>query len=301
MHVLLWRRCPKGGGGKTPNMKHIKNLTLLTSLLLGFTMANAQKVSNIQPKLVGNTMQISFDISEAAFNQKFNVQLFISTDGGKTWQGPVSLINDKKNEFAGGTNTITWDIFKDINSLDNEINFDIRAKVIEETVERHFFIEYSSGLLLSSTNYITPLGFRLGSLGKTGWYLAGYFNTFKNATYNYNGESFEESIFYEFTDKTIYPRMAITGGLTFQVGWKSYLFAGAGYATKKYYTQINELNADSSLKNPEQWVNMTTYEESGVEIEAGAIFNFNKINFSLGLSTFNFKQIGANAGIGIAF
>jgi hypothetical protein len=98
-------------------MKHIKNLTLLTLLVLAITMANAQKVSNIQPKLVGNTMQISFDITEAAFNQKFSVQLFISTDGGLTWQGPMTLINNDKNEFTSGTQTITWDVFKDLNKL----------------------------------------------------------------------------------------------------------------------------------------------------------------------------------------
>jgi hypothetical protein len=138
-------------------------------------------------------------------------------------------------------------------------------------------------------------------LSKVGFYAAGYFNTFASAAYNYNGENMQEPIFYEFTGKNLYPYMTVTAGLTFQLGWKSYLYAGAGYAIKKYYTQINEMNVDGTVKTPEQWVNMTAYDESGVAAEVGTIFNFNKVNLSLGISTFSFKQIGANAGIGITF
>jgi hypothetical protein len=138
-------------------------------------------------------------------------------------------------------------------------------------------------------------------VGKTGWYAAGYFNTFKSAAYNYDGETMDKDIFYEFTDKTLYPRMAVTAGLTFQLGWQSYMYAGVGYATKKYYNQIVELDPSNLSSKGEEWVNMTTQEESGIEIETGTILNFGKISMSLGLSVFNFKHIGANIGIGVSF
>jgi len=282
-------------------MAYIQKLTVFILLALGFTTIQAQKVINIQSKLVGNNMEISYEITGADFNQKFNVSLYVSTDGGKTYQGPMTLIADGKKELVGGPNTLVWDIFNDITALDKELFFDVRAVVIESKIERHFFVQYSAGALVSSIDYITPIGFRLGMVGKTGWYLAGYLNTFESATYNYDGETMQEPILYEFTGKTLYPRMVVTAGLTFQLGWQSYLYAGAGYATKNYYTQINELNIDGTTKQSEQWVNMTEQEETGFEIEAGTILNFGKFSMSLGLSTFNFKQIGANAGIGIAF
>lgn len=246
-------------------------------------------------------MEISYEISGAEFNQKFTVDLFVSTDGGITYKGPMTILSSGNTEIIEGVNKLVWDIFKDINSLEQELFFDIRATVIEEEIEKLYFIQYSAGALVSSMNYVTPFGFRIGRVGKIGWYAAGYFNTFATTDYNYDGESMEGNIFYEFTDETLYPRMAILAGITYQVGRNAYLFAGAGFATKKYYMQINEFNANGSIKNAEQWVNVTTHDEAGVEIEAGSIFNFNKLSVSLGLSTFNFKHLGINAGVGVAF
>lgn len=282
-------------------MKHLKKLTLLLIFSLGITVVKAQKISDINPVLKGNVIEITFNIADASFNQKFTIELFVSTDNGLTWQGPMSLIDQPKKELNEGYNKIVWDVFKDISSLDQELQFDIRAKVSLEKVKKHFFVQYSAAALVSSMNYITPLGLRMGTIGKTGWYVAAYFNSFETAAYSFNGESIQEEIFYEFTDKKLYPQMTFCAGLTFQLNWKSYLYAGIGYGTKKYFTQINELNVDNTIKNAEQWVNMTAYDETGVVVESGAILNLNKLNLSLGLSTFNFKHLGVNAGIGLTF
>lgn len=281
-------------------MKKLK-LILLLLLTIGFTTIKAQQVINIQPKLVGNNMEIIYNINGANFNQKFNIKLFVSFDGGKTFKGPMTLSEKETKELEGGIHKISWDIFKDVNSLEGDIIFDIRAKVIEEKIRRQLFIQYSAGTLVSSINYITPFGFRVGMVGKTGWYLAGHFNTFEAAAYNYDGETMDEDIFYEFTEQTLYPRMVITAGLTFQLGKQSYLYTGAGYATKKYYKQIIELDPNNTSLQNEKWVNMTTNEEASFEIEVGTIINFNKMSISLGISTFNFNHIGVNSGIGVVF
>ncbi len=288
------------GNASQQTKNKMKKLTLFLLLTIGFITTQAQQVTNIQPKLVGNNMEIAYEITSANFNQKFDISLFVSFDGGKTFKGPMTLSENDKKEIEGGNHKISWNVFKDVNSLKGDIVFDIRAKVIEEKIKKHYFVQYSAGALVSSINYITPLGFRVGMVGKTGWYVAGYFNTFATTDYNYDGETMDKDIFYEFTDQTLYPRMAVTAGVTFQLGWQSYLYAGAGYATKKYYTQINELNLNGSIDS-EHWANNTEQEESGVEVEVGTILNFNKLSISIGLSTFNFKHIGANAGIGIAF
>ena len=66
-------------------MNQIKSLILILLLAFAFTGLHAQKVTNIQPKLVGNNMEITYEITGAEFNQKFMVELFVSTDGGKTF------------------------------------------------------------------------------------------------------------------------------------------------------------------------------------------------------------------------
>lgn len=285
----------------TKIMNLIKRAYIILLLTLAFSTLKAQTISNIQPKLVGNKMHISYKISGAKFDQKFDVSLYVSIDDGKSWQGPMTLIEGKEKVVSSGKNQMVWNIFKDLNSLDKELMFDIRAKVIKEKVEKHFFLQYSASALLSSTDYIMPLGFRLGKLGKTGWYIAGYANSFTKASYSYSDGALKELIFYNFKGKNKYPRMAITGGLIFQVGWQEYLYMGAGYGTKRYFTQIDELNPDGSLKTEGQWANISEFDELGVEIEVGAIFNFDRLNLSFGISVFDFKQVGANVGIGINF
>jgi hypothetical protein len=282
-------------------MIYLKKLAFFTIALILFKCADAQKVTNIQPKLVGNNMEITYEIADADFNQRFKIELFVSTDGGKTYKGPMTLISDSKKEILAGVNTIVWDIFKDLTSLDMELFFDIQAEVIEQKIERSFFVQYSAGALVSSIDYITPIGFRLGMLGKTGWYVAGYFNSFANADYSFDGKSMESPVFYEFTKNDLYPRMVVTAGFTFQLNWQSYLYAGAGYGTKKYYSEIIELGGNDLTPQGNTWVNMSEFEESGIEIEAGTIFKFGKFSFSAGVSGFNFKQLGANASIGVAF
>lgn len=282
-------------------MNNLQKLLIILPFVLLLSSSKAQKIINVNPKLVGNNIEITYEIKGAKFNQVFNPSLYVSYDGGNSYSGPMSLILDKKKEIFGGVNTLIWDVFKDTNRLDTKMIFDVKAEVIEKKIEKQFFVQYSFGALVSSINYITPIGFRIGMVGGTGWYIAGYFNTIQQATYTYHEESMSEPIFYEFTNKTLYPRMVVTAGFTHQLNQKIHLFAGAGYATKKFYKQINEYTVDGTLINQNLWVNMTEQDESGVEIETGTILNFNKLSLSLGLTTFNLKQIGINAGIGLIF
>lgn len=282
-------------------MNFHKKLILLVFMILTTISIKAQNVTDITSILVGNNIHVFYKIENASYNQKFRVSLHVSSDGGKTFKGPMTLLNNKDELLLSGKHLMIWDVFKDINSLDKEFIFDIRATVINEKIKKHFFIQYSAGALVSSMDYITPIGFRLGIVGKTGFYLAGYINTFENPAYYYNGDMMTDEVFYEFTEKKLYPRMVITGGLTFQMNKRSHWFIGAGYATKKYYVQINELDVDGNIIQSNQWVNITEEEEEGIELETGFLINFSPINISLGVSTFNFKHVGANIGIGVVF
>ncbi len=86
-------------------MKYIK-FTLFLFLLWGFITLQAQNITNITPMLDDNTMQIKYTITDAAFNQKFTAALYVSIDGGNTWQGPMTLIQEDKKEVTEGENTI---------------------------------------------------------------------------------------------------------------------------------------------------------------------------------------------------
>jgi len=262
----------------------------------------AQKVTQIQPKQIGNAIEINYKISGAKFNEKSAVTLFVSFDGGKTFKGPMNAVSgDVLIESGGGQKVIVWDAFKDVDALDGDMVFDLRAKLEKVPVKKEIFVQYTGGVMVSSLDYVSPFGIMVGQLGELGWFGAVRLNSIARADYTYNGEDMNEDILYQFTDKTKYPRLSALGGVTYQIGWKTFMYAGLGYGFKSYYQEIEELSKTDASSLGKKWVSIEAYQENGMEIEVGSILKFNNWNVSMGLGVFNFEHISINAGVGMSF
>jgi hypothetical protein len=281
-------------------IQHPKTLLLLI-LFMGFSFClRAQQVKNIEPEREGNKIIVKYTISGAKFNQKFDVSLYVSRDGGQTFKGPLEAVSGDVGEgIREGEHRIVWDVFKDVHSLEGDVVFDVKARVIEEKVPKEFMVSYMGSL-------DAPLGVTVGQLGKTGWYAS--FKTGTNTTkpeYTYGGETwnpgFSEAQYYQFNSTEDIRRLSITGGFTWQLGRNFFMYTGAGYGIKELHWQLDIYEYGGSSKTGEKYVKHPDYSYSGVEAEAGFILRMGSFLLEAGATTVNFNYTNVTLGAGLAF
>jgi hypothetical protein len=282
----------------------IKRLLLIIIIIFSAIIVNAQQVTNVKSFQTGNAITIEYTLTGAKFNQKFNVSLYLSLDGGKTFQGPLSAVSgDVGDDVKAGTHKIFWDPYKDVNSLEGDVIFTVKAEVIQERVRRNFFVHYSGNYSLRNAGYTSPLGLSIGQIGKMGWYLSARMNSsaFKKAQYEYDGVKivdYNEILYYEYDNLYQYPSFEAIGGITAQLNWNLFLYFGAGYGYQKYFAHINEFDYISNDLVRESYVNYQGHSSSGVVAEAGLIIKAKSLSFSAGYSTLAFTYSGIVFSIG---
>jgi hypothetical protein len=109
-------------------MKIILFLIIITTPLFG------QKVSNVNYSQEQNNILITYSLDTKA---PCTVSLFVSKNGGITWQGPLKKVNgDIGAKIVTGNKSITWNVLEEFDELRGEkIMFQIRTIVDDiETV-----------------------------------------------------------------------------------------------------------------------------------------------------------------------
>ena len=285
----------------------MKKFFLLLAAIAASSILFAQEVTNVNSSLSGDKITIEYTVTGAKFNQKFNVQLFVSVDGGINFTGPLKAVSGDIGEgVKSGKHYIYWDPYKDLNSLEGDIVFSVKAEVIEHKIEKNLFIHYSGNYSLRNSAYTAPLGLSFGQIGKIGWYISARLNTtaFKDAQYDFNGTDvlgYDNVLYYEYDDDYKYPSFEALGGITIQTGWNFFLYAGAGYGYQKYYWHMNEYDYTTNTIATDSYLNYTDFSASGLAAEAGFIVRAKMVSFNLGMSTLNFKYSNIVFGVGVNF
>ena len=106
-------------------MKKIK-LLLLLLVVLQTSFVAAQKVSNINYSQEQSTIIVSYDLETKT---PCKVNLFVSTNGGTTWQGPLTKVTgDVGAKIVSGSHNITWNVLEEFEELrGDKIQFQVRA------------------------------------------------------------------------------------------------------------------------------------------------------------------------------
>jgi hypothetical protein len=285
-----------------------KLFTTLCTLVLCAVYIRAQQVSKVEFKQgPENTIIVSYKITGAKFNQSFDVSLYVSKDGGGTFHGPLKEVSGGVGKgISGGQHNITWDVFKEVATLDGDITFDVRVQVIEKEIPIRFFAGLAGSVSVPETDYAS-FGITAGQTGKTGWYIAARFNPafFKGpADYACNDEritDYNGDGYYVFDDKTLKPQLSITSGLNFLVAKDFYLFAGAGYGTRKYLWHINNYSYPDEKLVSDSYASHEDYEVSGIQLDGGAMLRIGKILVHGCVTNLNLQYMSVAAGIGIEF
>ena len=106
-------------------MKKIKLLILLL-VVLQTSFVIAQKVSNINYRQEQSSIIVSYDLETKT---PCKVNLYVSTNGGTTWQGPLTKVTgDVGAKIASGSYNITWKVLEEFEELrGDKIQFQVRA------------------------------------------------------------------------------------------------------------------------------------------------------------------------------
>jgi hypothetical protein len=286
-------------GLKYENYNHMKKFyTLLFSLLFSVALFG-QRVTGINAFPSGNNIIVKYKIEGARFYQEFKAELYVSIDGGNTFKGPLQKVTGNVGEnVTKGENEMMWDVLNEMPYTDAEFIFDVRIETNEEKVKKHFFVQYVG-------NAITPIGARIGILGKTNFFIeARMSGNFGNANYEYTGDvidNYDAGGYYEFKNSDGYDAMSIVGGLNFQMGRGSFYYLGAGYGSQKYIVEIDQYSYANNAKISSDWAASSTATHEGAEVTTGFIFKPGIFVISVGATSLNFEVFNFTAGLGFAF
>ena len=86
----------------------------------------AQKVSNIAYRQAQSNIIVSYNLETKT---PCKVNLYMSTNGGATWQGPLTKVSgDVGAKIASGSHSITWNVLEEFEELrGDKIQFQVRA------------------------------------------------------------------------------------------------------------------------------------------------------------------------------
>lgn len=265
-----------------------------------FLPVSSQTISKIRTVQSGNNIIIHYSLSGVKFNQVLNVSVYLSKDGGRTFQGPLSAVSgDVGKNVTPGNKEITWDVFREVTDLEGDIVFDVRADVIEEEIKRSLFVSYSG-------NLIAPAGLSFGQVGKTSWYISAKASPSRRTettldcdnekVINYDGEGY-----YTFDDIEIVSCYLLSAGLIFQSGRNFFIYTGAGYGSKSLIWHIKEFTYPNDQPAGDSYVKHIDYSYSGFEAEAGMILRFGKVLVFCGATNLNFTRTDFAFGLGFSF
>jgi len=279
----------------------MKNTTLTLTFLILTTLAFSQSVTNIVPTVVNDKIQIGYTINGIKYYQEVtSVNIYVSIDGAD-FVGPLKEVEGNISEgINNGKNIITWDVLKEIPFTDEDLVFDIRLKVDDKDRSRSMFV-------MLAGNDVTPFGLRVGMLGKTSWYLEvrGSLLAMQNPNYTYGSEGgitdYDKNGYYEFNGTGGWQAYSAVVGITQQVAWNVFIYAGIGYGVENYIMEFNEYDYDQTPSTGTEWAKYDEYSNSGVEIDAGILLRYKGFVFGAGGTALNFKSFGWTASLGYSF
>jgi len=269
--------------------RYLNNLLLVLFLatysLYAQVYNNNPYITNLKALPRGQKMEIRYDLVHAKFYQTFNIDLYVSLDGGQNFMGPLKMVDGDVGDSIqeGRSKIITWDVYREIPYFTGKnVRFELQTETIEAELERNFY----AGYMASSR---APIGLVFGLVGKTGFYLSASLNPGEFIDWEWpvgNGgfiTHYPDDGFYEYTGETKFQRLSITGGLSFQLGWKTHLYLGVGYYQCNSLWRIREKEYPDEISGY-SWIKNTDDSFESLEVEGGLLFDFKHFFLRVGVA-----------------
>jgi hypothetical protein len=261
----------------------------------------AQVIQDVRSEVKDEKILVHYVIRYGSLTDYFSVSLYVSSDGGKTFTGPLREVKGDAGEgIRKGAKTIVWDALKEMPFIEDTLTFRVRA--VKQPVKKKFFVTLEG-------NTITWLGLRAGMLGKTGFYaeIRGNPDAFKKSSFTCNNgilTDYNVPGYYSFTGKNGYSAFSVLGGITWQAVPNLFFYYGVGYGKENYLVQINQFSYGNSTAFGKAYAKYTGYCTSGFEIDLGLIYRVKWFLVSAGATNLSYGSSNLfnwTAGIGVTF
>lgn len=281
-------------------MNRLKYPAILLLVLLINNIAFAQQIDNVFFAVTGNDIKLEYRVSGLKYNQTLNTKLYVSTNGGKSFTGPMKFVRGNIGPgITNGDQVIIWEAVNEMKIEYVEIAFDVRGELVEEKIKRSYFAAYSG-------NTVTPIGIRAGLLGKTGVYvsLQTNFRPTLTGSYTYDDNAiidYDRLAWYEFTSGHEVAAFSVCAGLTSQVGPDLFVYTGAGYGKEEHFYKINEYSYDDNSLLGSDYGKDEEASVKGLTVEAGIIVRIKNVLIIGGANSTGFQIPNWVAGVGYSF
>ncbi len=124
----------------------MKNIIII--ILLGSTIpCLSQQIINTDFYQSGKQLVVTYDLIGSKADQTFDISLYVSTDNGSTWQGPLEQVSGDvgDNRTAGRNSRITWNVLQEFTQLKGKVGFRVQAKVKTPAVDDFIEMVYVQG------------------------------------------------------------------------------------------------------------------------------------------------------------
>lgn len=117
-------------------------------------IVEGQAVNNLRFEQSGKMVDVYYDLSGAS-NELFQISLYYSHDGGKTWGTSLNYVSGEVGEnIKPGTNKkITWNVLKEKDILVGEVKFKVEAMPMSNC--RSFIVTHTAGSIAPVTKTVT--------------------------------------------------------------------------------------------------------------------------------------------------
>jgi uncharacterized protein (TIGR02145 family) len=107
--------------------KKIYLLLFISAIFTGFSSLNGQTIPNLRFAQEGKHINIHYDLLATGTDQTYEVNVFLSTDGGTSLRGPLKMLSGDHGPGIrpGNGKKIMWDVLAEVEKLTGEVFFEL--------------------------------------------------------------------------------------------------------------------------------------------------------------------------------
>ena len=249
--------------------------------------AVAQQIVDVHQS--GDKIVVKYDLKTPA---EF-VRLYVSTDGGETFRGPLQFLEgDLRNIPAGYDRSITWDVLKEFGSFQSDqVKFKLSVMTKEKWHKQTFITvngAYSNAPQLS-------FGVSVGQVRHFGWFVSvmtnGSFTGLGNLE-ECDGQGYLDGGYLPmYNGNVATDRLSVIVGGVIRVAEPMCIRVGVGYGARNLCWQTQD----------DRWYRNKEFSLQGIDLSAGIQLHLGGFVMSLEGITTNFQTVEGKLGLGYAF
>ena len=237
----------------------------------------------------GDKIVVEYDLSHPA---EF-VRLYVSTDGGDTYRGPLKQVEgDIKDVPSGYNRSITWDVLKEFKTFESDnVRFKLSIKLKEKWTKATFVTANAAYSFAPQASF----GFSAGQVKHFGWFVSVMTNgSLSGFSYDADcdGDGYTaEGYLPTYTGDKSKTRLSVTGGGVMRLTGPLSVRVGVGYGNRT----LRWKTSDGS------WNRVKEFSSAGIDLSAGLQLNIGGFAASLEAVTTQFQTVEGRIGLGITF